>query len=209
MPSDARTTEALRSLQGARQAFLSAVATAADAARALVRAQDSAAGDGASRAARELGPFAAGRVDLDRFSAVFAGAGALDRTALEVVKRAADILAQAIAAGDELFVARVPADGDLHATVEGALARAGQVFGAARAAELARTGAYLADTHAALLEIMHEYRKSKYTVPNYIFATASSLQHLSSDPLYRPALPRDARYSALKDVQAPPAARAR
>ncbi len=54
MPSDARTTEALRSLQGARQAFLSAVATASDAARSLLAAHDGATGDSATRAARAV-----------------------------------------------------------------------------------------------------------------------------------------------------------
>src|SRR5512141_2373900 len=98
MPSDARSTEALRSLQGARQAFLSAVATAADAARSLLAARDGAAGDSATRAARELGPFAAGRIDLARFGEVFADAGALDPVGLGVLKRAAAALAETNAA---------------------------------------------------------------------------------------------------------------
>jgi hypothetical protein len=153
MPSDARTPEALRALQPAREAFLSAVATAADGARGFLAAQRGpAAKNGNGRTARELGPFAAGRLDAERFGAVFAGAALLDAPAFELLTRAQAVLDEIAAAGDALFVASVAASGDLRATVEAALAHAGRGFGAARLVELARAGRLRAADHATLLE---------------------------------------------------------
>ena len=152
MPSDARTPEALRALQPAREAFLSAVATAADGARGFLAAQRGPAGkNGNGRAARELGPFAAGRLDAERFDAVFAGTALLDAPALELLGRAQAVLDEVAAAGDALFVATVSAGGELRATVEAALAHAGRAFGAARVVELARAGRLRAE-HATLVE---------------------------------------------------------
>ena len=84
------------------------------------------------RLAHELGPFAAGRIDLDRL-APFVGAN----EKLEEDKRAEILTAyQALLtlkkAGDELFTAKVPLDGYFRGTVFSALGKAGSAFGAAR-----------------------------------------------------------------------------
>jgi len=152
MPSDPRTLEALRALQPARTAFRSAVATAADGARGFLAAQHGPASDGGGRAARELGPFAAGRLATDRFGALFAGQALLEAPALELLRRALTVLDGTARAGDELFLADVPAGSDLRAVVDAALARAGAAFGAARLVELARAGRLRPSDHAALLD---------------------------------------------------------
>ncbi len=139
-------------LGGARESFRAAVAAAAEQVRGFI-ASHSRHGNGASeRAARELGPFAAGRIDAQRFAALFNGGEPFDARALETLGRAHAVLAEVAAAGDELFSATVPAGADLRERTMAALARAGRAFGAARVVELVRGGRYDAAEHEVYLE---------------------------------------------------------
>jgi hypothetical protein len=151
MPSEDRTLDALRALAAARETFITAVAAAAEEVRALVAAGSSVNGRD-DRAARELGPFAAGRIDLGRFGALFAGTVPLDPVRLETLTRAHAVLAEIARNRDELYVARVDAGDALRAAVDAALADVGRAFGAGHVVELVRSGRYRAEEHAGFLD---------------------------------------------------------
>ncbi|HEX9108240.1 MAG TPA: hypothetical protein VF832_13450 [Longimicrobiales bacterium] len=155
MPSDERTTRTPAfppALSGARETFRAAVTAAAEQVRGFVAAHSAPVDGAAERAAHELGPFAAGRLDPARFAALFSGAEPLDARALETLGAAYDVLASLSVAGDELFTATVHAGADLREAVVMALARPGRAFGAARVVELVRAGRYLAEEHGLYLE---------------------------------------------------------
>ncbi len=153
MPSDDRSQQALRAVDGARRTFHSAVAAAVDEVDAFLDAHALPAGDGAGRAGAELGPFAAGRIDAARFGALFGGGVALEPVALETVRRARAVLDEIAAGKDSLFLASVPSGGDLGATAVAALGRAGRAFGAGHVVELIRSGRYRAEAHDHFLEV--------------------------------------------------------
>lgn len=140
MPSDELKRRALEALDGRREAYHSAVATAVDEVRTLLDAQRAPANGKGERAAAELGAFATGRIDTERFATLFSQDEAMDADSVEVIEAALETLTGLLDAGDDLYLARVPVGGDLRDAVRAALARAGQAFGAGRAVESARTG---------------------------------------------------------------------
>lgn len=141
MPSDVRTGLALRALKAPRERFMSAVVAAVEEVRAFLEWHRPSPDGGAThRAATELGAFAAGRIDPERFGALLGGGPALDGAALARVQRALRELSRVAAAGDALFLADVEAHADLHLAVGHALASAGRAFGAAQAVERIRAG---------------------------------------------------------------------
>lgn len=150
MPSDDRTQDAVRALAAARETFLSAVSAAAEGVRGLIAAGESLDGNG-ERAARELGAFAAGRVDPARFGKLFAGSAPLEAAAVDALGLAYATLNEIRGAGEDAFVVRVAGGESLAAAVLAALARLGRAFGAGHVAELARSGRYRADEHAGYL----------------------------------------------------------
>lgn len=152
MPSDDRIAGALTAVAAARENFRAAVVAAAEEVRAFLASHRSPADGAAERAALELGPFAAGRLDMSRFGALFGGAEPLDADSLEWLGRAHDVLEQTSAAGDELFRAAVPAGGELRAAVVDALSRSGRAFGAARVVELVRGGRFRPADHGHFLD---------------------------------------------------------
>lgn len=137
MPSDDRVAQALEYLSDAKESYSSSVAMSAEEVRGILEREQGANENPQVRLAHELGPFAAGRIDLERL-APFVGAN----EKLEEDKRA-EILAayQALLtvkkAGDEIFTAKVPLDGYFRGTVFAALGRAGSAFGASRSVEWA------------------------------------------------------------------------
>lgn len=140
MPFDELKRRALDALEDRREAYRSAVATAVDEVRTLLEAQRAPQNGKGKRAAAELGAFAAGRIDTERFAQLFSQQDTLDADAVETIEKALATLNELLEAGDDLFVARVPAGGDLRDTVRSALARSGRAFGAGRAVENARSG---------------------------------------------------------------------
>jgi hypothetical protein len=147
MPSDERTRDALAAVAAARDDFRSALVGTADQLRGLLLAQAGDADTELDRAAAELGTFAEGRIDVERFASLVASDEVLDEASRGHLQRAVETLESLAAAGDDVFVAQVPAGGDLSETVARALGEAGRAFGAARTAELARTGRFKADEH--------------------------------------------------------------
>jgi hypothetical protein len=141
MPFDELRARALEAVAGRREAFHSAVATAVDEVRTLLDSQTAPANGKGAKTAAELGHFASGRIDPERFEALFAEQGTLDAEAVERIRAALGTLTELAAAGDSLFMVKVPSGADLRDAVRAALGRAGKAFGAGRAVESARLGA--------------------------------------------------------------------
>lgn len=152
MPYDDLTRKALAAVAAARDDYRSALIGTVDQLRGLL---ETASGDedaGARRAAAELGRFASDRIDIEKFSSLFDAGAALDEASRAHLERAIETLASLADRGDDLFVARVPKGADLATAVDRLLAEAGRAFGAARTAELARTGGFRADDHEAWID---------------------------------------------------------
>jgi hypothetical protein len=89
------------------------------------------------RLAHELGPFAAGRIDLERLAPHVAANEKLAEEKQAEIQAAYQALLALKKAGDEIFTASVPRDGYFRGTVFKALGKAGSAFGAARSVEWA------------------------------------------------------------------------
>ena len=142
MQSDELKGRALEALGDRRESYHSAVATAVDEVRSLLasnRSSDN--GRKGERAAAELGAFAAGRIDTERFEALFSEQRTLDDDAVERIEGALSTLTELLDEGEAVHTAKVRGGADLRDTVRDALARAGRAFGAGRSVESARAGA--------------------------------------------------------------------
>jgi hypothetical protein len=133
-------------------AFRSGVATAAEQLRGELADQLSAGTDRAAQISEELGPFAEGRIDPERFAALFGREEASDPKTLKALDAAAAVLDEFASAGTEPFDVIVPRGNDLRDAVRDALTSLGRVFGAARVVELARTKRYKVREHRQLLD---------------------------------------------------------
>lgn len=147
MPSDARTAGALDALADHRTRFRSAISAAHDQMAGYLAAHRARTHGHAQIVARELGHFAAGRIDAERFGELFADAHFLTAENAERIERLVGVLAELLAEGKELFTCEVPKGGDLHAEVERAIAQAGRVFAAVLTFQAIKTGSYRADRH--------------------------------------------------------------
>ena len=147
MPSDTRTARALGALTEQRNRFRSAVAAAHDQMAGYVAAHRARTTGQTQLVAKELGRFAAGRIDSDRFGALFAESHFLSAETTERVERLVGVLAELLAEGDELFTCEVPGGGDLRAEVDRALAHAGRVFGTVLAFQALKTAVYRPERH--------------------------------------------------------------
>ena len=140
MPFDELKQRALSALEERREAYHSAVANAVDEVRALLDSQRATKGAKGSRAEAELGLFASGRIDTERFESLLSDHEKLDADAVERIEDALETLTELLEAGDDLYHAKVRSGGDLRDTVRDALARSGRAFGAGRTVERARSG---------------------------------------------------------------------
>ena len=119
---------------------MSAVRVAVDQVAAYLDASTQTEEAKPERAASELGHFAEGRIDPQRFSALTGDREPLDDRSQEVLAEALEVLRTIVKKGDENFVARVEEGDSLVERVESALAASGRAFGAAEAVERVRTG---------------------------------------------------------------------
>jgi hypothetical protein len=149
MPSDARTPHALDALAEHRARYRSAVAAAHDQMAGYLAAHRARTHGHAQTAARELGRFAAGRIDAERFGALFTESHALTVDTTERVERLVGVLSELLAEGDALFTCEVAPGGDMREAVDRAIAQAGRVFGAVLAFQALKTGTYRAARHDA------------------------------------------------------------
>jgi hypothetical protein len=132
-----------------RDRYRSAVSAAHDQMAGYLAAHRARTQGHAQIAARELGRFAAGRIDTERFGALFAEAHELSADTTERVERLVGVVAELLAEGDELFLADVAPGGDLRAVVDDAVAQAGRVFAAVLAFQAVKTGTYRPERHEA------------------------------------------------------------
>ena len=160
MPSETKMVVASELAQKALQGlaprvefFHTAVATAEEEIRSFVTHRKGVAEHRSERTLAELGPFAAGRIDTEKFAALLLDVDDLAPEAESVMNRAEEILAEFVV-GSEFHLVTVPRGGDLRDAVKDALNHVGQVFGASRAVELARSGRFDPDQHNYLLSAL-------------------------------------------------------
>jgi len=157
MPSEQRATailsleapsaeSALKALAPAAQAWRSALVATLEDLRGLLAGPSTPAS-----AASSLGAFAAGRIDVARFTGLVSRTRPLEDAALVRLRVAYDTL-KSLAERDpaDLLAAWVPDGGSVRETVAAALTEVGRTFGAAREATFARSGTYRDAEHHGL-----------------------------------------------------------
>ncbi|NJD18228.1 MAG: hypothetical protein FIA95_02955 [Gemmatimonadetes bacterium] len=148
--TSALARKALEALGPRVGAFHSAVATAEEEIRSYVTQRGGVAEHRAEQAMAGLGRFAAGRIDPEKFAALLVDTEGLTPEAEGVLDRADHVLA-AFAPSTDFHLVSLPKGGDLRDAVKDALRHVGQVFGASRAVELARSGMFDPEQHDVLL----------------------------------------------------------
>ncbi len=151
MPSDPRTEVALAALGEARDAFLSAVAEAAEEIREA-RLEMAQAHDPGAALERELGLFARGRIDAGRLAGLLRASEAPDPVTQRLMRRANDLFEEVAEGRGAGFLFDVAEGGDLRDIVRSALSELGRAFGVAHAVERARDHRYDPDADRGLLE---------------------------------------------------------
>lgn len=151
MPSDDRIRDALKALSGPAQAFRSTLARTADDVSQLLRARAATKEAKAARFSAELGPFASGRIAVERFAQTFEYQPSVNGGAAELIQRSHDTLAALLGRGEDLFRVTVEQGASLRDAVATQLADLGRAFGAARVARDAQSGAPT-DRHSPALE---------------------------------------------------------
>ena len=157
MPSDVRQDRdpgldrALRAVGGAIDDFHSAVSRTVDELRTELASRGEPAAAERRRVA-ELGPMANGRIDTDRWATVMTEPDWLGAEDAEHLRDALFALEAVEDAGSEPFVIEVGEEEGLGQAVEEALAWLGRAFGAARTAELVRTGRFRAAEHGEMTD---------------------------------------------------------
>jgi len=148
MASDERKQIALDAIGLRTELFRSAVAAAADQIRGLLAGT----GDVVEDQSVALGPFAQGRVNIDRFASFAPQATLIDAAAEAPIRAAQEVLKSLLAQGDELFVLHIDEGKDLSRKIGRRLSLIGRAFAAARVIDLAKRGQYKEEEHAAMLE---------------------------------------------------------
>ena len=164
MPSDIQGAgagglahKALEALQVRVEAFHSAVASAEEEIRSFVTHSRGVSEYRTEQTLVELGPFAVGRIDAEKFATLLLETDDLTAESETVLERAEQIL-QSFSVGTDFHTVIVDRGGDLRDAVKEALNHVGQVFGASRAVELARGGLFDPDQHNHFLSAL-PYRK--------------------------------------------------
>lgn len=165
MPSDAPVVKDARTQGGhgvpvdalldrlgpALHPFHSALAEAAEEVRIYRARHEEATADPAGRMARELGPFAQGRIDPLRLAGLLGDGDAADPLADRVMAVAHERFLAAGSGGVGSHRLTVPEGADLRDAVKEALAEVGRVFATARAVEKARQKRFQPDQDHTLL----------------------------------------------------------
>ena len=156
MPSDKTTDErvshALEVLAKAREEFHSALVATSEELRGLLDEGSASAEARAERTAAELGAFAVGHIDIERFASFQATGEPVAVSVAPRLEAASRTLRSLLERGTDLYHIRVEPGADLRDAVSGGLGRAGRAFGAARTVELARSGKYDEAVHGGWLD---------------------------------------------------------
>jgi hypothetical protein len=130
---------ALQAVAAERSLFRSALAATLEQVRAMMASVSN--GDrNQERLGAELGAFAQGRIQMDRFSEIARPDIHYKKSLLSSIRHAQQILTATLALGDRLFCVEVEQNGDCYKTVDEALATSGRAFAAAYLVELIRAG---------------------------------------------------------------------
>jgi hypothetical protein len=140
MPSDERMEIALRALAGPIEKYRSAVVTTAEEVRGFLASHQPANENRDENVAVGLGKFAAGRIDIDRFSALLNDPGGHDPAMLGKVEGAYKILNEIASGGDDVYRVDVKPGSRLGDAVSERLSEIGRAFAAGRVAGMATIG---------------------------------------------------------------------
>jgi hypothetical protein len=157
MPSDATPLEALQVVANAIAAWQTRVAAVADRIGQYLAANDergSGSGEG-----EQLGAFATGRIDIERFSALWEERKALDQSERAALARTHEVLRGLASRPAPAFITDLPPGGRLSAALTSIFADLGRCFGAMTLAELVRTGRFDAEA----MELIRGVPRSRWT----------------------------------------------
>ncbi len=156
MPSDKTTDEHVKRvmdvLTRAREDFHSALVATAEELRGMLDAGSATAEAHAERTAAELGAFAVGHIDIERFASFQESGAPVAESEAPRLEAAARTLQSLVDHEDDLYFVQVAKGADLRDAVASALARAGRSFGAARTVELARSGEFDESMHGGWMD---------------------------------------------------------
>ena len=140
MPSDERMETALRALASPIEKYRSAVVTTAEEVRGYLASHQPANENRDEAVAVGLGKFAAGRIDIDRFSTLLTNEATDDPGTLEKVEGAYKILNDIASGGDKVFRVEVKSGSRVGDAVANRLSDVGRAFAAGRVAGMATMG---------------------------------------------------------------------
>lgn len=157
MPYDANALAALKVVSSAIAAYQSRIAGVAERIAAYLAADDDV--PAAGHEAQQLGQFAAGRIDIERFSALWDARDALDQLERGVLTRCHETLREIATRPHEQFIIGLPPGGRLTAAFTNVFADLGRSFGAMVMAELLRTRRFTGDD----MELLHGFPRFRWT----------------------------------------------
>ena len=148
MQFEKRTSIALDAIRPRLELFKSAIAVTTEEIRGLL----SGSGESSEDQTVALGNFAAGHVDVDRFSSFTRREARVDREAETPIRAAQGVLNKLLKQGDDLFVLKITEGANLGSCVAHRLAVIGLAFAAAHVTDLAKRGQYRDEEHQLLLD---------------------------------------------------------
>lgn len=148
MPSEERRAQALEAVRPRIEQFHAALTMTTNQVRGMLASS----GDTEADKAEALGQFAKGKLDMDRFNTFAQDTAGTEETMEAPIRAAEQVLNSMLDEGDELFIIRTEQGKGLGHTLSVRLASIGRAFAAARVVDLAKSGAYKEDKHAATLE---------------------------------------------------------
>ncbi len=152
MPSDNLTELVLAGLEGPRNAFTSNLSAAAEQVRGTLAGLSADVETRNDLLKTQLGGFAAGRINIEKFSTFADGQKSVSAAAVPALKAAQQALLEMVEAGKELNKVRVAAGKNVRCGVRRGLKKVGRAFGAARVIEMAKAGTYNEAEHGHMLE---------------------------------------------------------
>jgi len=161
MPSDENDARILELLGGQVTAFESAVTATAEQVRLALEAQKGSGNGQPSEVGAELGAFAVGRIDVERFEALRSSPQAFDDMTVSRIENVHATLSGLCERKRGLLRVDVPSGGSVRDTVAQALADIGRAFGAARVFDLSKTSRFEAQEHGALAQAFRFERWNK------------------------------------------------
>ena len=157
MPYDAPALDALKILSDAIGEYQARVATVADRINVYLAADDTESST--THEAQQLGEFAAGRIDIERFNALWEARETLDQFERAVLTRTHDMLRDIATRPKDDFIINLPPGGRLTAALTNIFADLGRSFGAMLIAELVRTRRFANDD----MELIHGFPRFRWT----------------------------------------------